>query len=172
MNILLQTETFIPSFLSDETLVTELSTNERLVVLIGFILLFILAVYLTYRAVHEQLEFMAITKSYTDFSQSKRMAEILPLESADGHWFDGYLGVNYSLEARDLYYTTNYEYLPAWSLDALLKIIGHYTLQTVSKDKKVFIVSEGNYPICSDDYSEPIDACVAMVEKLHELNLL
>lgn len=53
MNTLLQAETFIPSFLSDETLVSELSTNERIAVLIGFILLFALIVYLTYRAVHE-----------------------------------------------------------------------------------------------------------------------
>lgn len=53
MNILLQAETFIPSFLSDETLVNKLSTNKRIAVLIGFILLFILIVYLTYRAVHE-----------------------------------------------------------------------------------------------------------------------
>lgn len=51
MNILLQAETFIPSFLSDETSVNELSTNERIAILIGFILLFILAIYLTYRAV-------------------------------------------------------------------------------------------------------------------------
>ena len=53
MNILLQAETFIPSFLSDETLVNELSTNERIAVLVGFILLFILIVYLTYKAVRE-----------------------------------------------------------------------------------------------------------------------
>ena len=66
MNILLQAETFIPSFLSDETLVNKLSTNKRIAVLIGFILLFILIVYLTYRAVHEQLEFMAIIEIDTD----------------------------------------------------------------------------------------------------------
>lgn len=53
MNILLQAETFIPSFLSDETLVNELSTNERIAILVGFILLFILIIYLTYRAVHK-----------------------------------------------------------------------------------------------------------------------
>ena len=53
MNILLQAETFIPSFLSNEILVNKLSTNERIILLIGFILLFILIVYLTYRAAHE-----------------------------------------------------------------------------------------------------------------------
>lgn len=53
MNILLQAETFIPSFMSDETLVNELSTNERIAILVGFILLFILIIYLTYRAVHK-----------------------------------------------------------------------------------------------------------------------
>ena len=53
MNILLQAETFIPSFMSDETSVNELSTNERIAILIGFILLCILTVYLIYRAVRK-----------------------------------------------------------------------------------------------------------------------
>ena len=124
---------------------------------------------------------MATIKSYTDLEQSRKLAKILPLESADMH---------YCLEKRDV--ATGYEIgvtpfikvkrfegkgniiniQPAWSLTALLKIIGHYTLQTAAKDKKVFIVSEENYPICSDDYSEPIDACYEMIIKLNELNLL
>lgn len=120
-------------------------------------------------------------KSYTDIEQSKKLAEILSIESADMWWSrctitdfgDGVLKVSYAVEPCNIsQFRNTKEDIPCWSLAALLKIIGHYTLQTVSKDKKVFIISEENYPICSDDYSEPVDACYEMVLKLYKLNLL
>ena len=121
---------------------------------------------------------MTITKSYTDFSQSKRLAEILPLESADGHWFDGYLGVNYSQEAKDLYYTSNYEYLPAWSLAALFGV-----LPTIDNEFEPQLHRSLNKYRCTYEGEEdssglwrvannPVDACYEMILKLHELNLL
>ena len=118
-------------------------------------------------------------KSYVDLEQSKKLAKILPLESADMYiykniffgalsCFNGTTQIGEYIKLAD----KESKAYPCWSLAALLKIIGHYTLQTVSKDKKVFIVSEENYQICSDSYSEPVDACVAMIEKLHELKML
>lgn len=117
---------------------------------------------------------MATIKSYTDISQSKKLAKILPIESADMRYQVRYDSKN-NLKYIPGFISTIIPLradIPCWSLAALLKIIGHYTLQTVSKDKKVFIVSEKNYPICSDSYSEPVDACVEMIEKLHELKML
>jgi hypothetical protein len=38
-------------------------------------------------------------------------------------------------------------------------------------DGKVFVVCESKKPMVYA-YDNPVDACVAMVEKLHELNLL
>lgn len=115
---------------------------------------------------------MATIKSYSDLEQSKKLAEILPIESADMHYRTIINGTASTAEKPKLGSIITEWDIPCWSLAALLKIIGHYTLQTVSNDKKVFIVSEENYPICSDNYSEPLDACVAIIEKLNELNLL
>ena len=128
---------------------------------------------------------MVTIKSFTDISQSKKLAEILPIESADMH---------YCLEKRDV--KTGYEIgttpfikakrfegkcnivnvQPAWSIAALLEQLPYPQL---SKDKlgsgKVgWIVSvyPSNCRYDSNWHDNPIDACVAMIEKLHELNLL
>jgi hypothetical protein len=107
-------------------------------------------------------------KSYTDINQSKKLAEILPLESADmyyGYGKDKPEFLPYSdVEIKKLC-------LPCWSLAALLDVLPDYTLQT-NTDGTVFVVCESKKPMISDAYDNPIDACVAMIEKLHNLNLL
>lgn len=80
-------------------------------------------------------------KSYTDIEQSKKLAEILPIESADMMWDDwslideGWkLSVGYYPEIEKDYGRKCY---PAWSLAALLDILpetiedeyGEYDLQ-------------------------------------------
>lgn len=80
-------------------------------------------------------------KSYTDIEQSKKLAEILPIESADMMWEDwslideGWkLSVGYYPEIEKDYGRKCY---PAWSLAALLDILpetiedeyGEYDLQ-------------------------------------------
>ena len=113
---------------------------------------------------------MATIKSYTDISQSKKLAEILPVESADM-----------------IYTITNYYHTPfvrieeinemdesdilCWSLAALLGVLPDYTLQT-NTDGTVFVVCDSKKPMISDAYGNPVDACVSMIEKLHELKLL
>ena len=124
---------------------------------------------------------MATIKSYSDLQQSKKLAKILPLESADmeylaikenGELVGSVPFVKDDSEVEDSAYSHTYDRIAAWSLVALLKVIGHYTLQTVSNDKEVFVVFESNNVICSATYSEPVDACYEMIIKLHELNLL
>ena len=61
--------------------------------------------------------------------------------------------------------------LPCWSLAALLGVLPDYTLQTTT-DKKVFVTSDSKKPMMSDTYDNPVDACVDMIIKLNELNLL
>ena len=120
---------------------------------------------------------MATIKSYTDLEQSKKLAEILPLESVDCFWdYDemqkfhriSWFEDGYNKESQLMLNENN---VCAWSLAALLGVLKDYTLQT-NTDGTVFIVCEGKKPIISDFYNNPVDACVAMVEKLHELNLL
>lgn len=113
---------------------------------------------------------MATIKSYTDIEQSKKLAEILPLESADMQWFleEDYGIVQIKEELQDWGGDCT---IPCWSLAALLGILHDYTLQT-NTDGTVFVVCESKKPMISDAYYNPVDACVAMIENLHKLNLL
>lgn len=113
-------------------------------------------------------------KAYTDLNQSKKLAEILPLESADmiyywfsnselnDEWYELHLGTN----------KVNDKDLPCWSLAALLNIIELTALFKTSQGwvYKTYIgqkvIDLNNY------YNEPIDACYEMILKLHELKLL
>lgn len=129
---------------------------------------------------------MATIKSYTSIEQSSKLAEILPLESADMHYNNASIkGINYVDEYRAelMDYNTAQKVLskylinpifgiiPCWSLSALLGVLPDYTLQT-NTDGTVFVVCESKKPMISDAYDNPVDACVAMIEKLHELKML
>ena len=65
---------------------------------------------------------MATIKSYTDLEQSKKLAEILPLESADMYW---YLATKDN--PRAMFNEGYNEYgdfeLPCWSLAALIGVL-------------------------------------------------
>lgn len=123
---------------------------------------------------------MATIKSYTDLEQSKKLAEILPLESADMYWSrctitdfgDGVLKVSYTVEPCNIsQFRNTKEDIPCWSLASLLGVLPDYTLQT-NTDGTVFVVCESKKPMISDAYDNPVDACVAMIDKLHELKML
>ena len=135
---------------------------------------------------------MATIKSYTDIEQSKKLAGILPLESADMWWLyvssqGKHIAMMY--EEPDPHYLARMESygikdaaIRCWSLAALLNILH-------SKAKDIPSLSGGGYKDgkyisdwCLDyefengDYQKtfadnPIDACVDMILKLHELNL-
>ena len=112
---------------------------------------------------------MATIKSYTDLQQSKKLAEILPLESADMSWVSNGLGKPF---ARTIPIKGDPEELCAcWSLAALLGVLPDYTLQT-NTDGTVFVVCESKKPMISDAYDNPVDACYELILKLNELNLL
>ena len=117
---------------------------------------------------------MATIKSYTDLEQSKKLAEILPLESADMYYWHGsyrLLRVNDG-KCEDID-------IPAWSLAALLNILpdeledSHYlTLDKEGKEYCCFYEDcNGNsFRHCFSD--NPVDACVQMIIKLSELKKL
>lgn len=75
-------------------------------------------------------------KSYTDLEQSKKLAEILPLESADMCWFEGEPFVEavtgYEEERAESHRQAGMEMYPCWSLAALLELLDYPQL---SKDK-------------------------------------
>jgi len=118
---------------------------------------------------------MATIKSYTDINQSKKLTEILPLESADMYWrslkLNGHISWTSHIKRLEPPLYDFEHYAPCWSLAALLDVLHDYTLQT-NTDGTVFVVCESQKPMISDAYDNPIDACVAMIEKLHELRIL
>ena len=80
------------------------------------------------------LNYFDITKSYTDLEQSKNLAEILPIESADMTWgkiaesltedftWKPTVGLDRAIKDNLFSYRNGYV-LPCWSLAALLKLI-------------------------------------------------
>lgn len=105
-------------------------------------------------------------KSYTDIEQSKKLAEILPIESADMFYRDNGIDVKLMWEHNAQKVTS-----PCWSLAALLGFIPNYKLS-----------SEHNYHTCTAEtsfgeetvgwFDSPVDACYEMILKLKKLKLL
>lgn len=115
-------------------------------------------------------------RGYTTIEQSKVLAEILPIESADMYYWCGIsirIG-SYMAMDKDLD-------IPAWSLAALL---GTMPSVIKRKGKRMFLTLEkaGAYnlyyksPDRLDELwetkEEPVDSCVKMILKLKEENLI
>lgn len=131
-------------------------------------------------------------KSYTDLEQSKKLVEILPSESAD-MCFNLYnnskmppLMTPYSRfdEFYDMGKTPDF-LIPCWSLAALLEIIPErlydkdgysYDIEITKQNGLCYINYEPNGGGYQFEGSGPadtmVDACVEMINKLKEVNLL
>lgn len=137
-------------------------------------------------------------KSYTDLEQSKKLAEILPIESADMHYNNVSIrGVNYVDDYRAELMDSNtattllskyfvnplFEVVPCWSLTALLGVIPkHIKNYNVLRND----ISDNDFAIWYDDVSNgcvnetlpditmesAVDACYEMIVKLKEQNLI
>lgn len=138
---------------------------------------------------------MTTIKSYTNIEQSCKLTEILSLESADmcltfvnNVWNPvcGKMGDIYKLQ-KNCYepdYTKD-EYVdfdefepkivPCWSLAPLISVLPAececMSLEHINygnNHKKYFMHYIGGEN--TEDYDNPVDACVSMIEKLNELN--
>ena len=118
---------------------------------------------------------MATIKSYTDIDQSKKLAEILPIESADMYWKNGvsdkYIQCFTPFVSDDYKTNVDYDYdVPCWSLASLLGVLRGTNISTPDT------LNKSRYS-CWNDYdivyaSNPIDVCYEMILKLHEKGLL
>ena len=145
---------------------------------------------------------MATIKSFTNLSQSKKLAEILPIESADMHYNNASIkGINYVDEYRAelMDYNTAQKVLskylinpmfgiiPCWSLASLLSVLpnnenistnlskGGYRISTLEYTNSWFVDYEdetNGLNNCVTSADNPVDACVEMILKLHGQNLL
>ena len=120
-------------------------------------------------------------KSYTDIEQSKKLAEILPLDTADmvytmvNEYHTPFVRIE---KANEL----DKDDVCAWTLAALLEIIpkhikGYNVLRIDigDNDTSIWYYEVGcgvnnDLPDVTKEYT--IDACYEMILKLHELNLL
>ena len=126
-------------------------------------------------------------KSYTDLEQSKKLAEILPLESADYfHAPDAGIVVTepYKLNENDeTVITAQKGAIPCWSLAALRNLLP----TAIKPNKDTYLFESHNtfdnswvYRYYNEDdisylyykNTNEIDACYEMIIKLNELNLL
>jgi len=119
---------------------------------------------------------MITIKAYTTIEQSRKLAEILPIGSADMYYMEtscnNYtIGVLQRLEKDMLLNKAEYyKMFPCWSLAALLSVLPNYQLQTQDDGIGVLCSCNGKFNIVTAD--NPVDACYKMILKLHELNLL
>lgn len=130
-------------------------------------------------------------KSYTDIEQSKKLAKILPFESADMCWFvpaddEDFAtkiafvagsAVHYAYEKITDWNDT--PYIPAWSLAALLKLLPQ-KIEHKGNEAELHINSrmtdlwyENDNFIYFGTFAEKlIDACVQLICILNEKGLL
>ena len=125
---------------------------------------------------------MAITKSYTDLEQSRKLTKILPHESADMYYGYGkdkpeFLPVS-DTEVKALC-------IPCWSLASLLEQLpyelcdddGNSSYLQINKEDNVYqLVYEDPYwdfeSIETDRYEHFVDACYEMIIKLSKIKLI
>ena len=122
-------------------------------------------------------------KSYTSLEQSRKLAEILPLESADMYYSP--LGDDthpWVLECNLI----EKDAVLCWSLQALLDEIPDEIINEQEEDLKLHIDREDYsyglfyenkctgemFEIETDYHDNFVDTCVEMITKLHELKLL
>ena len=112
---------------------------------------------------------MATIKSFTDIEQSLKLAEILPLESADMIWVlaNPDLPMIKTIAYEDSEKSKCYEILPTWSLAALLGV-----LPKIHKLKPILDLEENSIQYSGIDLyvtaSNPVDACYETIIKLKE----
>ena len=113
-------------------------------------------------------------KSYTDIEQSKKLAEILPIESADMHWQyieedDGQL--QWFCLPKD-FSINKHDTVSAWSLAALFKMLPYSARLERGSSTELYYVTLPNELESSDWYIEPVDAVFEMILKLYKLKML
>ncbi len=104
-------------------------------------------------------------KAYTDIDQSKKLAEILSLDSADM-----FLALNGTIPVMSKYidneFITSGMDIPCWSLTALLEQFEDAA--GLAKDYGLWFCYDNRKSYCTKHYDNPVDACFEMILKLHE----
>lgn len=110
-------------------------------------------------------------KAFTDLEQSKKLAKILPLESADMYWW--FSGKRYYIEAMDDGDFNEKEgHIRAWSLATLLDVLPYPEIwqdHSTNRWACSSLIKDTEYLWESEN---PVDSCVEVIIKLHKEGLL
>ena len=127
-------------------------------------------------------------KSYTDLEQSKKLAKILPLESADMTYvaivisgeskmiINGWklkVGLDSAIKENLFSYRNGYV-IPCWSLAALLNVLPKI-VRLIGKQKDWSCECINNHIVTFSGFGKadnPIDACYKTIIKLKERKLI
>lgn len=125
-------------------------------------------------------------KAYTDIEQSKKLADILPIESADMWWTPlNWQETEYYVEVKQEGIDKPKNPIPCWSLAALINVIpqeifnGEYIINiTEGLDNRWVLTYDhfenrhhSYYGLSSGD-DNLVDACYKMILDLHKLKML
>lgn len=130
---------------------------------------------------------MATIKSFTSLKQSKVLAKILPIESADMFWYRDAVTTEVSpriMNSMQIPELQSMYYSPCWSLAALLNVINQ--VKEIKYQRVTMLVGriagqhwyvellrvQDEKSVLLEHSKELVDACVAMIEKFNEQNLL
>ena len=126
-------------------------------------------------------------KSCTDLEQSKKLAEILPIESADMWWSKNFIyynptaSIGIGTEYNDVYtYKFGEDDIPCWSLASLIEVLplGVDTHNMTDGDKMYYYVEiymkrmGKEIYLSTERYENLVDACMEMILKLKEKDLI
>ena len=125
-------------------------------------------------------------KSYTDIKQSKKLEEILSIDSADMWYWEWPTAPSYNNYEHPMFHKgEDIHNVPCWSLAALLEQLddritdedgNDYNLTIIKEDLQYQLYYHDSWgqaeDIETDYYDDMVDACYEMIMKLHELNLL
>ena len=127
---------------------------------------------------------MATIRAYSDLEQSRKLVEILPLESADMHYhydneFDE-LEYIPTITEEDDHFILFPNDVSCWSLSALLNILAKIANKIDDDGSAALSSFMGQWSVnmldcpveATDNYDNPIDACYNMIIKLNELKML
>ena len=122
---------------------------------------------------------MATIKSFTSVEQSRKLAEILPIESADMCYIKHSSSDNSTWKFNEDFppmilgdvpiNEITAETLPCWSLAALLSVLSNENMLVKTTDGEYYCLAKD---VMTKHYDNPIDACYEMIIKLHELKML
>lgn len=143
---------------------------------------------------------MAIVKSHTDIEQSRKLAEFLPLESADMCFVNDGTAIKIDANSynvrKHMWKGEGIQLIPCWSVAGLMHLLPSeleyseipYRIEIrkhiLTDDVDVYQIAYGNYHwdedgscswldmINSGEREELIDACYKMIITLKEKNLL